>query len=282
MTDSSKSDGDGAGERGEWNLAYMFPHEVAAARDRIGLVILPLAPVEWHGPHLSMGCDPLLAHGFARRLASELRCPYFPPLFLGTERERSSEMLRALGFQGHEYIEGMDFPANVVGSAYLREEVFATVVRDTLEVLFRRMGFRRVLIVNGHGADNQRGVLDRLCAELNRAGEGVSRVMWVYPGFPRSLIAGAIGHATAEETSMLSYLWPECVDLSRLPAGGPLRNVDHAVVDGDTFDLSPTPDHTVREAQDPRRHSDPQWGRRIVEEALAEVVEEVRKRLLGG
>lgn len=261
-------------------MAYLFPDEVAEARERLGLVILPLAPVEWHGPHLAMGCDPLLAHGFARRLAAELRCPYFPPLFIGTERERSPEMLRSLGFQGHEYIEGMDFPANAVGSPYLREEVFAAVVRDTVTALFERMGFLRVLIVNGHGADNQRGVLDRLCAELNRAGEGTKRLMWVYPGFPRSLIAGAIGHAAAEETSMLSYFWPGCTDLSRLPASGPLRNVDHAVVDGDTFDLSPTPDHTVREDQDPRAQTDPDWGRRIVEEALAEVLEDVRRQLL--
>jgi creatinine amidohydrolase len=268
-------------EAGDWNLAYLFPHEVAEARDRLGLVILPLAPVEWHGPHLTIGCDPLLAHGFARRLAAELRCPYFPPLFVGTERERSPEMLRSLGFGGQEYIEGMDFPANSVGSAYLREEVFAAVVRDTVAVLFGRMGFRRVLIVNGHGADNQRGVLDRLCAEFNHAGEGTQRVMWVYPGFPRSLIAGAIGHATAEETSMLSYLWPHCVDLSLLPSDGALRNIEHAVVDGDTFDLSPTPDHTVREQQDPRAHADADWGRRIVEEALQEVLEEVRQRLLG-
>jgi creatinine amidohydrolase len=278
MSDSSPTSGRGAPERGDWNLAYMFPDQVAEARERIGLVILPLAPVEWHGPHLAMGCDPLLAHGFARRLASELRCPYFPPLYAGTERERSPELLRSLGFQGQEYIEGMDFPANAVGSAYLREEVFASVVRDTVGLLFGRLGFRRVLIVNGHGADNQRGVLDRLCAEINR--DGVKKLLWVYPGFPRSLIAGAIGHATAEETSMLSYLWPESVDLSRLPAEGPLRNVDHAVVDGDTFDLSPTPNHTVREAQDPRRHADPQWGRRIVEEALAEVLAEVREKLL--
>jgi creatinine amidohydrolase len=268
-------------EDGDWNLAYLFPQEVAEARERLGLIILPLAPIEWHGPHLAMGCDPLLAHAFARLLAAELRCPYFPPLFVGTERERSPEMLRSLGFGGREYVEGMDFPANAVGSPYLREEVFAAVVRDTVSVLFGRMGFRRVLIVNGHGADNQRGVLDRLCAELNRAGEGTRRLMWVYPGFPRSLIAGAIGHAAAEEASMLSHLWPYCVDLSRLPAEGPLRNVDHAVVDGDTFDLSPTPEHTVREEQDPRTHTDPEWGRRIVEEALQEVLADVRRELLG-
>ncbi len=81
---------------GDWNLAFLFPHEIVEARERLGLVILPLAPIEWHGPHLVLGCDPLLAHAFARRLARELACPYFPPLFIGTERERRPETLRAL------------------------------------------------------------------------------------------------------------------------------------------------------------------------------------------
>ncbi len=264
---------------GDWNLAYLFPHEVAEARDRVGLVILPLAPVEWHGPHLAMGCDPLLAHAFARRLARRLACPYFPPLFVGTERERGGATLESLGFSAGEHIEGMDFPANPVGSAYLREETFALVVRDTVRVLFQRLGFRRVLIVNGHGADNQRAVLDRLCAEINAAA-AERRIAWVYPGFPRSLIAGAIGHAAAEESSMLAATWPHCVDLSRLPGEGPLRNVEHAVVDGDTFDGRPTPDHTLRPESDPRSHTDPSWGERIIGQAVEEVLEMVRRELL--
>ncbi len=267
-------------EDGDWNMAFLFPAEVAEARDRTGLVILPLAPVEWHGPHLTMGCDPLLAHAFARRLARELACPYFPPLFVGTERERRPETLKALGFSEGQFVEGMDFPKNSVKSAYFREEVFSLIVRDTVGILLDRMGFRRVLIVNGHGADNQRGVLDRLCKEAN--GEGPMRVMWVYPGFPRSLIAGAIGHATAEEASMLSSEWPGCVDLSRLPSKGKLKNLDHAVVDGDTFDGSPTPDFTVRENQDPRLHTDAARGRRFIEEAVVEVVAEVKAKLLAG
>jgi creatinine amidohydrolase len=268
-------------EQGDWNLAYLFPAEVVEARERIGLMILPVAPIEWHGPHLAMGCDPLLAHSFARRVAGTLRCPYFPPLFVGTERERRPEMLESIGLDRDAYVEGMDFPRNPVGSAYLREEVFAAVVRDTLRVILDKLGFRWVLIVNGHGAENQAATLDRLCAELNNLSRPAKRVIWVYPGFPRSLISGAIGHAAAEEASMLEAEWPGCVDVSRLPKGGKLRNTDHAIVDGETFDLSPTPDHTVRENQDPRLHTDPAWGRKQIEIALAEVIETVRKELLG-
>ena len=266
-------------DEGDFNLAFLFPAEVAEMRAHTGLVILPLAPIEWHGPHLAMGCDGLLAHAFARRLAVELESPYFPPLFAGTERERKPEVLRSIGFTGREYIEGMDFPANAVKSAYLKEEVFSLTVRGTLEALFERMEYRAVVIVNGHGAENQRACLDRLCAEYNAAGP--ARLMWVYPGFPHSLIAGSIGHAAAEETSMLSATWPHCVDLSRLPPDGALKNTEHAVVDGDTFDGAPTPDFTVRPAQDPRLHTDPALGARFVEEAVRETVADIREKLLG-
>lgn len=264
-------------DEGDWNMAYLFPWEVAEARDRNGLLILPLAPIEWHGPHLAMGCDALLAHAFARRLASEFRCPYYPPLFIGTERERSPHMLEALGFDRSSYVEGMDFPRHQVASAYYREEVFALVVRETLNVLLGRMRYARVLIVNGHGAENQKAVLDRLCREFNGSEPGLSRVMWVYPGFPRSLVAGSIGHATSEETSMLAATWPSCVDLSRLPASGPLRNADYGIVDGETFDGAPTPDRTLRPDRDPRLHTDEAWGRTQIERAVREVVEKVKR-----
>ncbi len=122
-------------DQGDWNMAYLFPREVAEARERIGLVILPVAPIEWHGPHVAMGCDSLLAHAFAREVARKLRCPYYPPLVVGTERERSDWMLRSIGFRGDEFVEGMDFPKNTVASGYYREEVFAAVVRDTLNRL---------------------------------------------------------------------------------------------------------------------------------------------------
>jgi creatinine amidohydrolase/Fe(II)-dependent formamide hydrolase-like protein len=161
----------------------------------------------------------------------------------------------------------------------MREEVFSIAVRGTLDALFDRMGYRSVVIVNGHGAENQSAVLTRLCAEYNAGGR--TRLMWVYPGFPHSLVAGSIGHAAAEESSMLSATWPACVDLSRLPRQGPLRNVDHAIVDGDSFDGAPTADFTVREAQDPRRHTDVSVGAAYIEEAVREAVADIRARLRG-
>jgi creatinine amidohydrolase len=264
-------------DEGDWNMAFLFPDEIAAARARTGLVILPLAPLEWHGPHLTMGCDNLLAHAFARRLARELESPYYPPLWVSTERQRRPETLESLGFPRDARVEGMDFPKLSVASAYFREEVFGAVVRDILHILFDRMHFKNVLIVNGHGADNQKDVLNRITHEYNDGPADKPRVIWVYPGFPRSLLAGAIGHAASEETSMLESCWPGCTDISRLPKEGHLGNADYAIVDGDTFDCSPTPDHSLREEQDPRYHTNVAWGAEQMEMAANEVVEDVRK-----
>jgi creatinine amidohydrolase/Fe(II)-dependent formamide hydrolase-like protein len=224
-----------------------------------------------------MGCDNLLAHAFARRLARELECPYYPPLWVSTERQRSPEVLEALGFDRTARVEGMDFPNHSVASGYFREEVFALVVRDILHILFERMRFDHVLIVNGHGAENQKAVLNRICDEFNAGAAEEQRVIWVYPGFPRSLLAGSIGHAASEETSMLESCWPGCTDIARLPVNGKLRNVDYGIVDGETFDCAPTADFTLREAQDPRFHTDVSWGAEQMELAATEVIEDVRK-----
>lgn len=267
-------------EQGDWNMAYLFPEEIAEARAATGLVILPIAPIEWHGPHLAMGCDNLLAHAFARELARQLRCPYYPPLFIGTEREREPGLLRSIGFKGDEFIEGMDFPGNSVGSGYYREEVFAAVVRDTLNILFERMGFSRVLIVNGHGAENQKEVLTRLCSEYNADMKRGKRVIWVYPGFPAALLGTGIGHADASEASLLSASFPECVDVSRLPGAGKLKNTRFGVVDGKTFDGSPTRHHTVRDKDDPRKHTDADLGKQYLARAVKEALRQVKRSLL--
>ena len=78
---------------------------------------------------------------------------------------------------------------------------------------------------------------------------------------------------------MLSATWPSCVDLGQLPRQGPLRNTEHAVVDGDSFDGAPTADHAVRPEQDPRLHTDPARGAAWIEEAAREAVEAIRAAL---
>ena len=265
----------------EVRLEYLRPDQIVAERARVSLAFLPTGSIEWHGPHLPLGVDMMLAHEMAVRAAREVGGVVHPAIFCGTERERRADMLRDIGFQGDEWIVGMDFPGNAVPSLYYPEEVFAVAVREALARLVA-VGYRNIAIINGHGAENQIQTVSRLAASFTAAGPAkVSRIM----PFPKvedenGEPATAAGHADIFETAAMLALHPELVDLDRLPAlDHPLRNMDWAVVDGPTFSGNPTAGHTVRAEFDPR-NATAGAGAAFIEQIVANVVSQVRQGLV--
>jgi creatinine amidohydrolase len=225
----------------------MRPNEVLAAQAAKSIAYLPVGPLEWHGPHLPLGTDPLQAETVAQALAEKIGGVVHPTLFWGTERERDPETLRNLGFRGDEWIVGMDFPGMALRSFYAPEEQFALAARWNLEGLIFH-GFRLVVIVNGHGATNQIAHLQRLAAELTA--RGPARVLYT---FPLGYVTTEPGHATITETSAILALDAERVDLAALPPmEQPLRIPEWAIADAASFDGDFTPDHAVHAAADPR------------------------------
>ena len=83
----------------------LLPNQIAAEMARCPLIFLPVGPLEWHGPHLPLGTDALIAYQVALRVANQVGGVVLPALYCGTERHRSAEQLRYLGFSGEEYIE---------------------------------------------------------------------------------------------------------------------------------------------------------------------------------
>lgn len=230
------------------HLELLRPDEILGEMRRCPVVYLPLGPLEWHGPHLPYGTDPLYAYEIALRVADRLGGIVHPCLFLGTERERDPAALRNLGFGGSEWIVGMDFPNNSIPSPYIPEEVLGIVVRHQVYQL-QRMGFRHVVLVNGHGGRNHVALLRRLCADISAEGRG--RVQYVFT-FPEG--AGTWSkrhHASTDETAVMQHLFPASVDTTALPpAPQPIRARDFAVVDEDAFEGRALPEGNIRE--DPR------------------------------
>ena len=255
-------------------LELLRPEEILDEMRRCPVVYLPLGPLEWHGPHLPYGTDPLIASELSARVADRLGGIVHPCLFLGTERERDPTTLRKLGFGGSEWIVGMDFPANSLPSLYLPEEVLAIVVRHQI-VLLQRMGFRHVVLVNGHGGRNHVAALKRLCAELSA--EGCCRVHYAFT-FPEG--AGTWSkrhHASTDETAVMRHLLPGTVDTTTLPpAGRPIRARDFAVADQDAFEGRNLPEGTI--AEDPRAAT-AALGERHLTAATEAVVAELREKL---
>ncbi len=97
--------------------------------------VLPLGSVEQHAG-LSLAVDMILAERVAVEAAEPLGVPVFPALPFGL----------APYFQA--------FP----GSMTLRVETYVAVVRELLDSM-KRSGFRRILIVNGHGGNQPAAAL---------------------------------------------------------------------------------------------------------------------------
>ncbi|MBR5742914.1 MAG: creatininase family protein [Clostridia bacterium] len=242
----------------------MRPDQILAEIERTGVAYLPIGPLEWHGPAMPFGTDPLTAAAVAEGAVKRTGGVLLPTLYFGTERARTPDILRNIGFKGDEYIVGQDFPKNTLPSMYAREEVFAAVVSEYLRML-EKQGFRLAVIVNGHGADGQIASLDRLTRQFN--GEsGTMKV--IVPDFFRPLNRADrvnMGHATVLETSLMMHLTAS-VDLEKLPPKEiPLKNTDWGITDGDTYIGRANAEGTVR--SDPR-DSTAERGKRYLDQAI--------------
>jgi len=255
-------------------IALLRPQQIKAELQRCPLAFLPLGPLEWHGPHLPFGTDPLYAERIALAAAEQTKGLVFPTLYMGTERERTPQTLASIGLEPQNYVIGMDFPANTLPSGYAYEEVFALVVREHLRLILK-MGFRWIVIISGHGATNHLKVLHRLVAEFNA--ESSARFLLIAP-FPRDEDGiERVGHADRIETSLMLAEHPELVDLDALPPlPSPLRNTDYAIVDYLTFEGQPTSDRTVRPKFDPRQAT-AEDGQTMVKQVIANIVQQVNQ-----
>jgi len=234
---------------------HLTPGEILAEKKRIPICYQPIGPLEWHGPHLPMGMDPLNAAALAAETARRLGGVVLPTLYWGTERERSPEMLKNIGFKGDEWIIGMDFPKNPMESFYTSEDVFGIIIRERIRQLIKQ-GYQLIVLINGHGAENHINTLKRLSAEFTNGfyyGYGCEDKSATPPTVLFPPILNPIGdddidygHANLYETAVMMHLHPENVDLSALPpADLPMKNIDFAIVDGETFSGSPNSDYTV-------------------------------------
>jgi creatinine amidohydrolase len=257
-------------------LEYLRPDEILAARGEQAVAYLPIGPLEWHGPHLPYGTDPLIAWEVALALADRLGGVVHPCLFLGTERERDPATLARLGFQGSEWIVGMDFPANSLPSLYIPEEVLAILVRHQV-LRLQAMGFRTVVLVNGHGGRNHVAALRRLAGEITAEGRGRVLYAFAWPEGCGSWSRRA--HASTDETALMLRLRPDDVALDALPpAGTPIRAKEYGIADEAAFEGRGVPAGAI--AEDPRGAT-ADLGRRHLDDMVAGLAERLQAELAG-
>ena len=178
-------------------LAEMnWPAVAALSKDTP--VVIPLAALEQHGHHLPLFTDSLLVGEIARRAEQQLHDSvlFAPVMWLGNSEHH------------------MDFPGTMSASP----RTYIDLVVDMIEN-FIAHGFRRIVLVNGHGGNNVPGQQATFeVRQRHRTRDDLLLLFacyWALGAQPRqsdpSLEQSAMGHACEWETSMILALRPELV-----------------------------------------------------------------------
>jgi len=170
------------------------------------LIVLPIAAVEQHGPHLPTGTDTIICEAVARAV----------------EQNDSESILLLptvwLGASSHHLRFGATLTAEL--STYI-----TTLVEIASSLLGE--GYRRVMFLNGHG-----GNIDPMRVALRE----------LQPEFPDTILTAGcywspaedainnvlegdhkfVGHACEFETSLIMHLRPELVDRAKVRDAGHL------------------------------------------------------------
>lgn len=172
--------------------------------DRRTPVLLPVAAVEQHGPHLPLATDRMIAELLAAELDARME---YRLLVLLTV---------AVGCSDHH----MDF----AGSLTLRHETFLAVAKEYLHSAWRH-GFRNFLVLNAHGGNQ--GICQVLVEQFgteHRDSQVVVATWWRVAH--EALVAlnetgpGGVGHACEFETSLILLIAPELVRLDAIQPRG--------------------------------------------------------------
>ncbi len=134
-----------------------FGHQVGVGLDAYikdkRLAILPLGSIEYHGPSGPTLTDSIIAEGFARRLASELKGSLYPVL---------------------SYTHAPAHSAAYPSTLSVRPEVVTMLLADVLRGIVEN-GFSKILVLNGH--DGNIGPARTAISQITREQPGTQMVL---------------------------------------------------------------------------------------------------------
>jgi creatinine amidohydrolase len=201
----------------------MLPHELDERAARFPVAYCAFGSLEWHGRHLALGNDTLKAHHLLLLTAEKYGGVVVPPTYWG------------FGGKWHDWTM-LDFGQDLV------DRLYALIFQGLVDV-----GFRVVMGVTGHDVEPQRTAIEKAVAAIRQTGKATGFAMM--EGDLYDLTDDQMDHAAHWETSLLMYLRPELVDMSRI-AHEDLETPEGAKAAGIY-------------GRDPRRFASPELGERI-------------------
>lgn len=182
----------------------------AVAQNRVA--VLPVGTIEQHGPHLPLITDVLTATEMSRRAVEQIpsEAVLMPPVFYA--------------FNEHH----LDFP----GTISVRGETFIQYVSDIGRSLAHH-GFRRILIVNGHGSNVP--YLDIAARNISNETAAIAAMVPWWNLVPKDLFKqlreseypGGMAHGCELETSVLLHLRGDLVQMDKAERDMPVQRSEY-------------------------------------------------------
>src|SRR5215208_5431925 len=188
------------------HLERMTYPQVGLLAARTELALLPIGPVEAHGPPLPLGTDLIAARELCERGAQELAA-------------RGVECLVAPLLSYCLAEVASPFP----GTINVRAGVVAALVSDICQDL-ARSGFRKILVISGHAEEENLEALRAGAEQAGRAGALVGVSRWYEVALPKLLHLLEEDHPEHDfhagewETALVLLRAPELIDAKALDA----------------------------------------------------------------
>jgi creatinine amidohydrolase len=115
-------------------LADLAYPDIRAYLERDDIIMIPMASLEQHGPHLPLSTDAVTAYEVSKRAAEQADVLYTPTVWTGY----SPQHMRGAG-------QGM-------GTITIRAETLNSLLYDIARSLIHH-GFNKLVFVNGHGSN---------------------------------------------------------------------------------------------------------------------------------
>jgi creatinine amidohydrolase len=224
-------------------LADLSWEETQAYLSHDDRIVLPLGAVEEHGRHLGLGTDFVEAEAIALAIGERSEVLVAPTLNYGVS-------LAQMGF---------------AGTLSLKPVTLIMVLEDLFRSFYHH-GFRRVLVVNGHGGNAASiwGAVQTVSQDLRDL--RVKVFQWWTDAEAYQVITDALGkqegsHASGGETAFMLALRPQAVRMERLTGRDVPVVPSREVITVQTFEQQ-YPDGIM--GLDPR-NATPEVGRALLE-----------------
>lgn len=157
-----------------------------------GAAYIPLGTLEWHGNHLPIETDYLIAVWLCEQIAKKKPGYILPPLYLGTDKQKIVKGQKLVGMDRH-------LEKKLTGNIYYLEP---TLFERMLTALVKNLidhGFKRIYGIAAHTGSGQ-------IAALARVSRKIPELKVINPWENLSI---DMEHAEENETSVFWVCYPE-------------------------------------------------------------------------